>query len=286
MNILVTGSSGLIGAALMESFGRQGHTVTPYRRAQLPAFDRFDAVVHLAGENIAGRWTEAKKRRIRESRIGLTRPLSEAAACAARPPRAFLCASAIGIYGDRAAESLNEDSPRGTGFLADVVAEWEQATTPASDAGIRVANLRFGVVLDAERGALARMLLPFRLGAGGIIGSGQQFWSWIALPDAVGAIEHALMTESARGPINIVSPQPVTNHEFTKTLGRVLRRPTIIPLPAVVARLALGEMADALLLSSARVYPSRLQQLGYEFRYSHLEEALRYTLGCCDRISA
>ena len=274
----MTGSTGLIGSALVESLSRQQHAVTRYNRAQALALDGFDAVVHLAGEAIAGRWTLAKKQRIRASRVELTRQLSEGLAQLSHPPRVLMCASAIGIYGDRGTETLTEDSPRGTGFLADVAADWERATAPAAKAGIRVANLRFGVVLDAKRGALSKMLLPFKLGGGGRIGSGRQFWSWIAVDDVVGAIEQILVADSLCGPINVVAPEPVTNAEFTKTLGRVLGRPTILPMPAFVARLVFGEMADGLLLASQRVQPVRLQETGYKFRYPALEESLRHLL--------
>jgi len=275
----VTGSSGLIGSVLVDTLTRHGHRVTRYNRAQPQLLDGFDAVVHLAGESIMGRWTKRKKQRIRQSRIELTRQLSECIARTAQRPRVLLCASAIGFYGDRGTEPLNEDSTRGAGFLADVVSEWEHATEPAAQAGIRVVNLRFGVVLAARGGALKQMLLPFKLGMGGIIGSGRQFWSWIAVDDVVGAITHLLGTDDARGPINIVSPQQVTNREFTKTLGRVLRRPTILPLPGFVARIVLGEMAEDLLLSSSRIFPIRLEATGYKFQYPLLEEALHHILG-------
>ncbi len=191
----------------------------------------------------------------------------------------MVSASAIGYYGDRGDEELTEASPPGQGFLPEVCQEWEAACRPAEEAGVRVAHLRTGVVLSAEGGALAKMLLPFKLGAGGRIGDGRQWWSWIALDDLVGAIRHALQTPAVAGPVNGVAPHPVTNQEFTKTLGRVLGRPTIFPMPAFAARLALGEMANDLLLASARVLPRRLQETGYQFRYPDLEPALRHVLG-------
>ena len=195
------------------------------------------------------------------------------------PPKVLVCASAIGFYGDRCDEELNEESAAGTGFLADVAQQWEAATQPARDAGIRVVNLRFGVILSPKDGALAKMLLPFKLGGGGRVGSGKQYWSWVSIDDAAGAIHHALMTDSLSGPVNAVAPNSVTNAEFTKTLGRVLRRPTVVPMPAFAARLALGEMADALLLASTRVVPKELNRTGYEFRQPTLEAALRHLLG-------
>ena len=297
MQIAVSGSSGLIGSALVSVLTAGGHRVFRLVRGIAPGADSIrwdpgvgvrdvalaeglDAGVHLAGENIgAGRWTARRKAEIRQSRIEGTRRLSESLARLARRPKALVSASAIGFYGDRGAEALNEDSPPGNDFLAQVCREWEKATAPAAKAGIRVVNLRFGVVLSPAGGALRKMLLPFRMGAGGRIGSGRQFMSWIALDDAVGAIRHALITESLAGPVNAVAPSPVTNTEFTRTLARVLRRPAIAPLPAFAARLAFGEMADALLLSSQRVLPTRLQASGYTFRFPDLEGALRHLLG-------
>lgn len=298
MNIVVSGSSGLIGSALVPALAAAGHRVRRLvRRAPAPGGDEArwdpaagtldasavegsDAVVHLAGENIAaGRWTQAKKERIRDSRVKGTRVLAEALARLPRPPKALVCASAIGYYGDRGSETMREDSARGKGFLADVCAEWEAAALPAARKGIRVVNLRFGVVLSASGGALAKMLLPFRLGLGGVVGSGRQYMSWIAIDDAAGAVQHALAREALRGPVNVASPNPVTNLEFTKTLGKVLRRPTIFPMPVFAARLAFGEMGDELLLASTRVEPTRLQATRYGFRHPRLEEALRHVLG-------
>jgi len=239
-----------------------------------------DAVVHLAGESIAGgRWTARKKQRIRESRVDATRRLTDTLTRLAKPPAVLVCASAIGYYGSRGDEVLSEESRPGTGFLADVGREWESASAAAIVRGIRVVNVRIGIVLSPAGGALAKMLTPFRLGLGGVIGGGAQWMSWIALDDVIGALRHALGTDALRGPVNAVAPAPVTNAEFTRTLGRVLRRPTLLPMPAFAARLALGEMADELLLSSQRVLPARLLASGFAFRYPTLEGALRHELG-------
>ena len=295
MKVYVTGSSGLIGTALLPALRGAGHEVVRMIRRpasspdevewrpDAPTFDRSvlegaEAVVHLAGENIAGRWTAAKKDRIRASRLEGTRVLAEALAGLERPPRVFVGASATGYYGDRGEDVLDEDSPPGKGFLPEVCQGWEAAADPLREAGARVAHVRIGVVLSPEGGALGKMLLPFKLGAGGVMGSGRQYWSWIAIDDVVGAILHVLSHETLSGAVNAVAPQSVTNREFTKTLGRVLRRPTIFPMPAFAARLALGEMADALLMASARVVPRRLQASGYAFRYPELEGALQHVL--------
>jgi hypothetical protein len=238
-----------------------------------------DAAVHLAGESIAQRWTPERKAKILKSRARGTRLLSESFARLTQPPCVFLCASAIGYYGDRGEEVLTEDSPSGVGFLAEVCRGWEAACAAAVQKGIRVVNLRMGIVLSAAGGVLPRMLLPFRMGLGGRIGSGRQYMSWIALDELVGVIIHALTCDILAGPVNAVAPHPVTNLEFTRTLGRVLRRPTVLSVPAFAARLALGEMADSLLLASARVEPARLAASGYAFRYPELEGALRHLLG-------
>jgi uncharacterized protein (TIGR01777 family) len=248
----------------------------PERGLLDPGLSSAAAVVHLAGENIAeGRWTDAKKAAIRESRAVGTRRLCEGLARLADPPKVLVSASAIGIYGDRGDEPLTEESAAGSGFLADVCREWEAATEPAREAGIRVVNLRIGVVLSARGGALAKMLLPFKLGLGGRLGSGKQYLSWIGVDDVVGAIRHALDTPELAGPVNATAPSPVTNGEFTKSLGRALHRPTIAPVPAPMARLAFGEMADALLLASTRVLPERLVASGYRFRHPDLDGCLR-----------
>ena len=296
MNILVTGATGLIGSALGASLTSIGHGVVRLVRTQpqpgekaarwdplagtidASAFEGVDAVVHLAGENIAERWTPAKKVKIRESRVKGTQVLCEALARLASPPKVLVSASAIGYYGDRGEETLTDESPPGRGFLSEVCRAWEAATEPARQRGVRVIPLRFGVVLSGSGGALAKMLPPFRLGLGGVLGSGRQYMSWIALDDAVGAIQHAIATEALQGPTNVVAPQAVTNQEFTKTLGAVLGRPTVIPLPAFAARLMFGEMADELLLASTRVQPAKLRASGYGYRYPELEGALRHLL--------
>jgi uncharacterized protein (TIGR01777 family) len=296
MQVLVSGSTGLVGSALCPLLTTGGHQVTKLVRGEpkpgeahwdiqareidAEALSAADAVVHLAGESIAaGRWNTAKKARILNSRVEGTRLLCEALAKLTRPPQVLVCASAIGYYGSRGDEWLDESSAPGDGFLADVCRQWENATRPASDAGIRVVNARFGVILSPRGGALAQMLFPFKTGGGGVISSGKQFWSWISLDDVVGAIHHALLNENLHGPVNVVAPNPVTNTEFTKTLGKVLRRPTIFPLPAFVARLVLGEMANELLLASQRVRPRKLTETNYEFRHPELETALRAMLG-------
>jgi uncharacterized protein (TIGR01777 family) len=238
-----------------------------------------DAVVHLAGENLAARrWNAEVKREIRDSRVRGTRLLAETLAGLSSKPDTMISASAVGFYGDRGEATVDESSERGAGFLADVCSEWEAATAPAREAGIRVVNLRIGVVISGDGGALAKMLLPFKLGVGGVIGSGRQVWSWIALDDLVRAILFLLEQKTLSGPVNAVAPEAVTNREFTTTLGRVLRRPTIFPMPAFAARLALGEMADEMLLSGARVEPRALDSAGFVFAYPQLEPALRASL--------
>ena len=243
------------------------------------ALDGVDAVVHLAGEPIAQRWTTATKRRIRESRVRGTELLAAAVASLARPPRVLVSGSAMGIYGDRGNEELDETSTVGGDFLAAVATEWEAAAEPAARAGIRVVKLRTGLVLSPGGGALAKLLLPFRMGVGGRVGSGRQWVSWIGLDDAVSAIIHAIGTEPLAGPVNLVAPAPVTNAELTATLARVLRRPAIVPVPAFALRLAFGEMGEATLLASQRIRPRRLLESGYRFRFPTLESALRHELG-------
>jgi uncharacterized protein (TIGR01777 family) len=295
MHVAVTGASGLVGSTLVPLLTTGGHTVTKLVRRDAAkgeaswdpdsvfdasSLDGIDAVVHLAGENIAAsRWSSKVKERIRSSRVDGTRNLCEALAEMESPPKVFICASAIGFYGNRGAEELTEESAGGTGFLAEVAQQWEAATQPVRDAGSRVVNLRFGIILSPKDGVLAKMLLPFKLGGGGRVGSGKQYWSWISIDDAAGAIHHALMTNSLLGSVNAVAPNPVTNAEFTKTLGRVLHRPIVVPMPAFVVRLALGEMANALLLDSTRVVPKELIRTGYAFRQPTLESALRHLLG-------
>ncbi|HEY0375410.1 MAG TPA: TIGR01777 family oxidoreductase [Pyrinomonadaceae bacterium] len=296
MKIVVTGASGLVGHRLVPSLESRGHEVLRLVRnapaspkeirwdpskgtIDAAALEGVDAAVHLAGENLAeGRWTEEKKRRIRESRVKGTRLISETLAGLTRKPEVLVSASAVGFYGSRGDEVLTEESSSGAGFLADVCREWEQATSAAEGAGVRVAHMRFGVILSGEGGALKKMLLPFRMGLGGKLGSGDQYMSWITLDDAVGAIEHALENKTLRGPVNTVTPRPVTNREFTKAMGSALSRPTILPAPAFALRLAFGEMADATLLSSQRAEPARLKESGYVFKYPEIEGALRHVL--------
>ena len=294
MKVLVSGPTGLIGSALIDflairrfeivrlsrSVPETGEPTVQWDPAEgmlhAAALTGLDAVVHLAGESIAaGRWSAARKERIRASRVDGTRLLCETLAGMADRPRTLVCASAVGIYGDRGDEVCDEDSAAGTGFLADVVRDWEAATAAAIEAGIRVVHLRTGVVLSPSGGALAKMLLPFEFGLGGRVGSGRQYMSWITLDDLVGVIDHALSNETLRGPVNAVSPEAVTNRVFTKALGRALRRPTLLPLPAFLVRLLFGEMGRALLLASTRVAPTRLTQAGYEVVLPDLEGALR-----------
>jgi uncharacterized protein (TIGR01777 family) len=297
MKIAITGSNGLIGKALGAFLSTGGHDVARLVRKQgrlasdeirwdpaagkidAAALQGIDAVVHLAGESVAARWTAAKKAAIRDSRVEGTRLLSATLAELTRPPKALVAASAIGYYGDRGATPLEEDAAPGAGFLAEVCREWEAASEAAQVAGIRVAHMRIGVVLSPSGGALASMLPPFRLGLGGVVGSGEQYMSWIALDDVVGALHHALMAKELSGPVNTVAPNPVTNQLFTKTLGGVLSRPTLIPMPAFAVRLAFGQMGEELLLSSTRVLPARLAASGYEFRFPQLEGALQHLLG-------
>jgi hypothetical protein len=244
-----------------------------------PKLEGFDAVVHLAGEPITGRWNAAKKRSIRDSRVKGTRLLCETLAKLSRRPRVLVAASASGYYGGRGDEVLREESEAGSSFLSQVCQEWEAATQPAAERGIRVVNLRFGFVLSPVGGGLGKMLPAFKLGAGGKIGSGKQYLSWIAIDDLVQIILFATTAEALHGPVNAVAPNPVTNLVFTKTLGRVLGRPAIFPIPAFAVRLALGQMGKELLLASARIEPARLLSAGYQFRFPELEGALRHLLG-------
>jgi len=292
--VLVSGSSGPIGKALLPALRERGYQSTQLVRHPAHSADQiewnpaqpvnadsvsgFDAVVHLAGESIVGRWSAAKKTAIRDSRVLGTRHLAEALAKAPKLPRILISASAIGYYGDRGEELLREDSAPGQGFLAEVCQQWEAAATLAAQAGIRVVHLRIGMVLSPAGGALAAMLTPFRLGLGGRIGSGRQWWSWIDVHDLVNAILHAIESESLSGPVNAVSRNPVTNAEFTHALAKPLSRPAVFPLPAFAARLAMGQMADELLLASQRVEPTRLLASGFQFRYPDLAASLRANL--------
>ena len=299
MKVLISGSTGLIGSALISALTTAGHDVVRLvrsapksdgsevywdpesERIDTVGLEGMDAVVHLAGENVgSGRWTRAKKARIFDSRVKGTRLLCESLANLNHPPQVLICASAIGYYGSRGTEVMNEGSASGTGFLAEVCREWETATEFVGHTEIRVVNLRMGIVLSLAGGPLEKMLPPFKMGVGGILGKGRQYMSWIALDDAVGAIYHTLVTDSLQGPVNNVAPYPVTNREFTKALGRVLRRPTLFPLPSFGLRIMFGrEMANELFLSSTRVEPARLLETGYAFQYPGLEDALRHVLG-------
>jgi uncharacterized protein (TIGR01777 family) len=302
MKVIVTGSTGLVGSALVRSLLADGDGVTRLVRGGAQTFsapgtkavrwepesgevdakelEGHDAAVHLAGESIAdGRWSDEKKRRIRESRVKGTRLLAETLAHLNEKPKVLVSASAIGFYGDRGDEVLREESASGEDFLSEVCREWEKATLAASQAGIRVVHVRIGVVLSAKGGALAKMSTPFKLGMGGKVGDGRQYMSWITLDDLIAIIRRAVTDESLRGPVNAVAPNPVTNEEFTKALGHALGRPTFLSMPAFAARLAFGEMADALLLSSARVEPARLNEAGFKFSHPKIDEALRHVLG-------
>lgn len=292
--ILLTGASGPIGRALRASFESNGSELVrlvrgassgqreiswnPQGTLAPESVSGFGAVIHLAGESIVGRWTAAKKDRILESRSLGTRRLAEALAQTSQRPRVFISASAIGYYGNRGDEILREDSPSGNDFLSEVCRQWEAATQPAVQAGIRTVNLRIGVMLSAAGGALQKMLLPFRMGLGGRIGDGRQWWSWITIDDLVGAVHHTIKTDLLQGPVNVVAPRPVRNAEFTKVLAEVLHRPAIFPMPSFAARLAFGEMADELLLASQRVEPSKLVASGYPFQHCELKPALESVL--------
>jgi len=291
----ITGASGFLGSALAKRLHSRSIIVQRVRRgsqavqpdvawqpeksrAQLAALSGAAAVVHLAGESVAERWTPAHKRAIRDSRVGPTGLLARALAELPAPPRVLLSGSAIGIYGDRGDEELDEASAAGSGFLADVARAWEDACAPARDAGIRVVHMRTGIVLNPAGGALAKMLTPFKLGAGGTIGSGRQWMSWISLGDWLSAVEFLLAEPSLSGPVNLVAPNPVPNEEFTRTLARVLSRPALAHVPAFAIDLLFGEMGRATLLGSQRVHPRRLMEAGFEFGCPTLEQALRAEL--------
>ena len=295
MKVAIAGASGLVGSALIPVLKSMGASITRMVRSKPRAgelewhpnqdelspdtLSGFDTIINLAGENIAGgRWTDDQKRKIRESRINGTHLLSEAIAKLSPKPRVFLCASATGIYGDRDDEVLDEQSESGGGFLAGVCREWEEATKPAIQAGVRVVNLRLGPILAREGGMLAKLLTPFKMGMGGKVGSGRQYISWIAIDDVIQAIKLAIEDASIHGALNVVSPNPVTNEEFTKTLGHVLNRPTALAIPPFAARLAFGEMADEMLLASQKVIPKKLANAGFVFKYPELEPTLKHLL--------
>ncbi|HVF23561.1 MAG TPA: TIGR01777 family oxidoreductase [Pyrinomonadaceae bacterium] len=296
MKILISGSHGLVGGALVQSLVKDGHEVVRLvrhnpqagseiewhpnqERLNPQAIEGFDAVFHLAGESIAsGRWDDEKKRSIRESRVKGTTLLSQTLAQLSQPPSVFMSASAIGYYGNRGDEVLTETSGPGNDFLASVCVEWEEATRPAQEKGVRTVLTRFGIILDPDGGALGKMLTPFRMGIGGRVGHGRQWMSWIALEDVVNGLKFLMRDRAVSGPVNFVSPHPVTNSEFTKSLGHVLSRPTIFPVPAFGARLAFGEMADALLLASQKVEPRVLINGGFAPLWPRLEPALKRML--------
>ncbi|MBD0252982.1 MAG: TIGR01777 family protein [Rubrobacter sp.] len=295
MDVLISGATGLIGSALIPELEAKGHGIRRLTRTPRSEGDirwdpeggtidgdlsGTDAVVHLAGESIAeGRWTEEKKRRILESRQKGTRLLAEKVAGLSEPPSVMVSASATGYYGDRGNELLTEESESGDLFLSGVCREWEAGADPAREAGVRVVHPRFGIVLSTEGGALGATLPIFKLGGGGKVGSGRQYWSWVSFDDVIGTIVYLMENEDLSGPVNVVAPDPPTNAEYTRVLGEVLNRPTFFTVPAPAARVALGGIADELLLASARVEPARLQETGYSFRHPELEGALRYLLG-------
>jgi uncharacterized protein len=294
MKILITGASGLIGKALQESFKQKGHQMllasrseakddrhiqwsveTGFRDEDLSRLEGLDAVVHLAGENVSGlRWTDEKKKAIRDSRVFGTRSMIETFDKLAEKPKVFISGSAIGFYGDRGDEELTESSSAGKTFLADVCREWESESRRAEDLGIRTVLLRTGIVLSKDGGALATMLTPFKFGVGGVVGDGKQWMSWISLDDVVGIVNFVLENETVRGAVNVVAPNPVSNEQFTKSLGTVLYRPTFLPLPEFAVHMVFGEMGDALLLDSTKVIPKRLTDTGYQFKFTNLREAL------------
>lgn len=298
MRILITGASGLIGKALQKSFEEKGYEMllatrsepkdeqhiqwsadTGFADEDIERLEGLDAVIHLAGENIAGlRWTDEKKKAIRDSRVFGTRTMIEVFARLEKKPKVFISGSALGFYGDRGDDEMTEASSAGKTFLAEVCKEWEAESRRAEDLGIRTVLLRTGIVLSKDGGALATMLTPFKLGVGGVVGSGLQWMSWISLDDVVGIIHYALENESVRGAVNVVSPNPVTNEEFTKTLGTVLYRPTFLPLPEFAVNLVFGEMGDALLIDSTKVIPKRMKDAGYEFKFTDLKAALEHAV--------
>jgi len=293
MKILLTGSSGFVGSALYAKLRSRGERLIRLVRRppglnqdqilwnpesgtlDTSTLEGVHAAVHLAGDPIAhGRWTPEKKRRIRDSRVKGTRLLAQALALLTPPPQVMICASAIGWYGPRGEEILTEQSGPGAGFLAETGREWEEACKPAADAGVRVVNVRFGIILEPSGGALKMMLPPFRMGLGGPLGDGRQWMSWVSRDDVVGAILHCINDRNVRGAVNVVSPNPATNGDFSRALGKALGKPAFFPVPAFAVRLLFGEMADEALLASARVLPKKLQETGYSFQDPELLPAL------------
>lgn len=298
MKILITGASGLIGKALQGAFAHRGYEMLlatrrepgkpdqiqwsaedGFREEDLERLEGLDAVIHLAGEPISGlRWTDEKKKAIRDSRVKGTHNVVNTLANLTQKPKVFIAGSAMGFYGDRGDEIVSESSPPGDNFLADVCREWETESRRAEDSGIRTVLLRTSIVLSKDGGALATMMTPFKFGVGGVIGSGKQWMSWVSLDDVVGIVNYAIENPELRGAVNVASPNPVTNEEFTKTLGDVLYRPTFLPLPEFAVNLVFGEMGDALLLNSTRVDPKRLRDAGYEFKFKDLKQALEHAV--------
>ena len=298
MKVLITGASGLIGSELQKSFREKGYEMllasrkepksdrdiqwnpdTGFADEDLPRLEGLDAVVHLAGESISAlRWTDEKKKAIRDSRVHGTRTMIEAFARLEKKPEVFVSASAIGFYGDRGDDEMTETSSVGDTFLAETTKEWESESRRAEDMGIRTVLLRNGIVLSKDGGALGTMITPFKFGVGGVVGSGKQWMSWVSLDDMIAVINFAIENEKLRGAVNVVSPNPVTNEEFTKTLGEVLYRPTFLPLPEFAVNLMFGEMGDALLIDSTKVLPKRLLDAGYKFKFSELKPALEHAV--------
>lgn len=297
MKILITGASGFIGKALQKSFAEKGYemllatrskpekpseiqwdTEKGFAEEDLPRLESLDAIIHLAGESITGRWTDDKKQRLMDSRVDGTRNVVETIGKLQNKPKVFIAASAIGIYGDRDDEILTETSAAGDTFLAEIGKNWEAESDKAKEFGVRLVQLRIGIVLSKDGGALAQMLTPFKFGLGGTVGSGKQWMSWIALEDIVRIFNFALESENLSGAVNTVAPNPATNEEFTDTLGAVVHRPTFLPLPAFAVNLAFGEMGDALLLDSTRVIPKKLEEAGFTFDYPDLKAALEQAI--------
>ena len=297
MKTMITGCTGLVGSALIESLFKNGHSIQCLKRDKSPRTTHFwdtdslpqdnnngfNAIIHLAGENVAnGRWSKKKKEEILNSRLDGTRELIDYVSLLADKPEVFLCASAVGYYGNRGKELLDEKSSLGVGFLADVCRQWEKETQRLSSLGIRIVNLRFGMILSPRGGALHKMITPFKAGLGGVVGTGEQYVSWISIRDVVSIIDFIIKNESIKGPVNVVSPIQTTNRELGKTLGKVLKRPTLFKVPASATRLIFGQMADEMLLTSCWVTPQKLMQSGYQYIDQSLESVLNYCTASLD----